>query len=68
VCERKHIEVAAPIKRGAMKSDHFRPAQFVYDEATDTIRSLRRRRCARLASTPATEQSGIGRPHAAAAP
>jgi len=37
-CEREHIEVAAPIKRGAMNSDHFRPAQFVYDEASDTIR------------------------------
>ncbi|MFC0204463.1 transposase [Novosphingobium soli] len=37
-CEREGIEVAAPIKRGAMNSDHFRPAQFVYDDATDTIR------------------------------
>jgi len=37
-CERHQIEVAAPIKRGAMNSDHFRPAQFVYDEASDTIR------------------------------
>ena len=37
-CEREDIEVAAPIKRGAMNSDHFRPAQFVYDEASDTIR------------------------------
>lgn len=37
-CEREHIVVAAPIKRGAMNSDHFRPAQFVYDEASDTIR------------------------------
>ncbi len=37
-CEREHIEVAAPIKRGAMNSDHFRPAQFIYDEASDTIR------------------------------
>jgi transposase len=37
-CEREHIEVAAPIKRGAMNSNHFRPAQFVYDEASDTIR------------------------------
>lgn len=37
-CERENIEVAAPIKRGAMNSDHFRPVQFVYDEATDTIR------------------------------
>lgn len=37
-CERDHIEVAAPIKRGAMNSDHFRPAQFVYDAASDTIR------------------------------
>jgi hypothetical protein len=37
-CEREGIEVAAPIKRGAMNSDHFRPAQFVYDYASDTIR------------------------------
>lgn len=37
-CEREHIEVAAPIKRGAMNSDHVRPAQFIYDEASDTIR------------------------------
>lgn len=37
-CERDQIVVAAPIKRGAMNSDHFRPAQFAYDEASDTIR------------------------------
>ena len=37
-CEREGIEVAAPIKRGAMSSDHCRPAQFVYDDASDTIR------------------------------
>jgi transposase len=37
-CEREGIEVAAPIKRGAMNSDHFRPAQFIYDDASDTIR------------------------------
>lgn len=37
-CEREGIEVAAPFKRGAMNSDHFRPAQFVYDDASDTIR------------------------------
>jgi len=37
-CEREDIEVAAPIKRGAMSSDHFRPVQFVYDEESDTIR------------------------------
>jgi hypothetical protein len=36
-CEREEIEVAAPIKRGAMNSDHFRPAQFIYDDASDTI-------------------------------
>lgn len=30
--------MAAPIKRGATNSDHFRPAQFVYDEVSDTIR------------------------------
>jgi transposase len=37
-CERDDIEVAAPIKRGAMNTEHFRPVQFVYDEASDTIR------------------------------
>jgi transposase len=37
-CERDAITVSAPIKRGAMNSEHFRPTQFVYDEASDTIR------------------------------
>lgn len=37
-CERDGITVSAPIKRGAMSSEHFRPTQFVYDEASDTIR------------------------------
>jgi hypothetical protein len=37
-CEREGIEVPASIKRGAMNSDHFRPAQFVYDDASDTVR------------------------------
>ncbi len=37
-CEREDIEVAAPIKRGAMNLEHFRPAQFIYDEASDTVR------------------------------
>jgi hypothetical protein len=37
-CERDSIEVAAPIKRGAMNTDFFRPTQFAYDEASDTIR------------------------------
>lgn len=37
-CERENIEVAAPIKRGAMSSEHFRPVQFLYDEDSDTIR------------------------------
>ena len=37
-CERENIEVAAPIKRGAMNSEHFRPAQFIYDGDSDTIR------------------------------
>lgn len=37
-CEREGIEVAAPIKRGAMNSDHFRPVQFIYDDSSDTIR------------------------------
>jgi hypothetical protein len=36
--ERDNVEVAAPIKRGAMDTDHFRPVQFAYDEASDTIR------------------------------
>jgi transposase len=37
-CERDNVEVAAPIKRGAMNTEHFRPTQFAYDEETDTIR------------------------------
>jgi transposase len=37
-CERDRVEVAAPIKRGAMNTEHFRPVQFAYDEASDTIR------------------------------
>ena len=37
-CERENIEVAAPIKRGAMSIEHFRPVQFIYDEDNDTIR------------------------------
>jgi transposase len=37
-CERDNIEVAAPIKRGAMSTDHFRPAHFAYDQVSDTIR------------------------------
>lgn len=37
-CEEEDIEVAAPIKRGAMNSEHFRPAQFIYDQASDTLR------------------------------
>ncbi len=37
-CEQEAITVSAPIKRGAMNSEHFRPTQFVYDEVTDTIR------------------------------
>jgi Transposase DDE domain len=36
-CERDSVEVAAPIKRGAMSTDFFRPAQFTYDEGSDTI-------------------------------
>jgi len=36
-CERDAVTVSAPIKRGAMNSEHFRPTQFVYDEVTDTI-------------------------------
>jgi len=37
-CEDEAIIVSAPIKRGAMNSEHFRPTQFQYDEASDTIR------------------------------
>jgi len=37
-CERDAVVVAAPIKRGAMNSEHFRPAQFIYDEGSDTLR------------------------------
>jgi transposase/IS5 family transposase len=37
-CEREAITVSAPIKRGAMNSEHFRPSQFIYDDASDTIR------------------------------
>ncbi|MDP3593646.1 MULTISPECIES: IS1182 family transposase [unclassified Phenylobacterium] len=37
-CEHDRIEVAAPIKRGAMNTDFFRPTQFAFDEASDTIR------------------------------
>ncbi len=66
-CEREGIEVAAPIKRGAMNSDHFRPAQFVYDEVSDTIRCPAAKTLRPSASTLATERSGIGRLHAAAA-
>jgi IS5 family transposase len=39
-CERDNIEVAAPIKRGAVNTEHFRPVQFAYDEVSDTIRCL----------------------------
>lgn len=37
-CEAQAITVSAPIKRGAMNTEHFRPTQFIYDEASDTIR------------------------------
>lgn len=37
-CEADAIIVSAPIKRGAMNTEHFRPTQFVYDEESDTIR------------------------------
>lgn len=37
-CERDAITVSAPIKRGAMNSEHFRPTMFVYDETSDTVR------------------------------
>jgi len=35
-CERDNVEVAAPIKRGAMSADYFRPIQFIHDEESDT--------------------------------
>jgi transposase len=54
-CEREHIEVAAPIKRGAMTADHFRPTRFVYDEASDTTRCPDAQTLRRQASTLATE-------------
>jgi transposase len=37
-CEDEAITVSAPIKRGAMNSERFRPTQFHYDETSDTIR------------------------------
>jgi hypothetical protein len=37
-CERDNVEVAAPIKRGAISTDFFRPTHFTYDEGSDTIR------------------------------
>lgn len=37
-CEQDGVRVAAPIKRGAMSAQYFRPVQFVHDEQTDTIR------------------------------
>ena len=37
-CETDAITVSAPIKRGAMNTEHFRPTQFVYDGESDTIR------------------------------
>lgn len=37
-CEQDGVRVAAPIKRGAMSAQYFRPVQFVHDEETDTIR------------------------------
>jgi len=37
-CEDEAIIVSAPIKRGAMNSEHFRPTQFVHDAESDTIR------------------------------
>ncbi len=66
-CEGEHIEVAAPIRRGAMNSDHFHPPHSsMTRRATLSADRLRRRRV-RQGSTPATERSGIERLHAAAA-
>ena len=56
-CEREEITVSAPIKRGAMNSEHFRPTQFVYDDASDTIRCPGGRPCDRPASIRATGRS-----------
>lgn len=37
-CEDEAITASAPIKRGAMNSERFRPTEFHYDETSDTIR------------------------------
>lgn len=58
-CEREGIEVAAPIKRGATNSGHFRPAKFVCDDASDTIRCRPGRPFVRLVYTPGTGRSDI---------
>ena len=61
-CERDNIEVAAPIKRGAMNTEHFRPVQFAYDEVSDTIRCPAGETLIldRRASTRAIARSAIG--------
>ncbi|MCK4207264.1 transposase [Brucella pituitosa] len=37
-CEQDGVRVVAPIKRGVMSAEYFRPIQFVHDEGTDTKR------------------------------
>lgn len=63
-CERDAITVSAPIKRGAMNSEHFRPPQFVYDEAADTICCPAGETLRPPGSTPAIERSDTERPRA----
>ncbi len=43
-CEDEAITVSAPIKRGAMNSEHFRPTQFHYDESPKQPQCVQSRR------------------------
>ncbi|WP_210211041.1 transposase [Mesorhizobium sp. M9A.F.Ca.ET.002.03.1.2] len=52
-CERGAITVSAPIKRGAMNSEHFRPTQFVYDEPATPSAAPQAKHSDRRESTPA---------------
>lgn len=56
-CEDEAITVSAPIRRGPMNSEHFRPTQFHYDVPPA-------RTCAPRAGTRATARSTTGRPPA----
>jgi len=58
-CERDNVEVAAPIKRGAMNTEHFQPVQFVYDEPRIRCAARLARRSDLPANIPATEPSAI---------